>query len=237
MEKKKAEWLKGMQDGIPICLGYIAVSFTFGIVAKTAGLTWLQAVVMSAANLTSAGQLASLSIISAAAGYLEMAMTQLVINLRYCLMSCALSQKLDPDVPLASRMLMAYGVTDEIFGVSVCRAGKLSPYYNYGLISVAMPGWVLGTLLGVISGNIFSQRVVGALSIGIYGMFIAVIIPPAKKDRVLAGLIGAAMAASWLFTRLPVLREISSGFRIIILTLVLAGAAAVLFPVKEEREE
>lgn len=236
MEKNRLSWLNGMRDGIPICLGYIAVSFTFGIVAGNAGLTALQAVVMSAANLTSAGQLASLGIIGAGAGFLEMAVTQLVINLRYCLMSCSLSQKLGPEVPLSHRLLVAYGVTDEIFGVSVLKAGRLSPYYNYGLISVAMPGWVLGTFLGVASGNIFPDRIVGALSIGIYGMFIAVIVPPAKENRILAGLVISAMAVSWIFTKLPVLNGISTGFKIILLTVVIAGAAAVLFPVREEEK-
>lgn len=234
MEKNRLSWINGMKDGIPICLGYIAVSFTFGIVARNAGLTPLQAVVMSAANLTSAGQLASLGIIGAGAGFLEMAVTQLVINLRYCLMSCALSQKLGAEAPLFHRLFVAYGVTDEIFGVSVLKAGRLSPYYNYGLISVAMPGWVLGTFLGVVSGNVFPDRIVGALSIGIYGMFIAVIVPPAKENRILAGLVIFAMAVSWCFTKIPAVSGISSGFKIILLTVVIAGAAAVLFPVREE---
>ena len=139
---------KGLHDGIPIGLGYLAVSFTFGIMAAGAGLTAPEAVLMSFTNLTSAGQFAGLGIIQAGGSLLEMAAAQLIINLRYCLMSCALSQKFSPDMPFLHRFFVSYGVTDEIFGVSVCRQGELSPFYNYGLMGTAVPGWTLGTLLG-----------------------------------------------------------------------------------------
>lgn len=224
----------GLKDGVPIGLGYLAVSFTFGIMARGAGLDTWQAVAMSFTNLTSAGQFAALGIIQAGAPFVEMAVTQLIINLRYCLMSCSLSQKLESGIPSFHRFLMAYGVTDEIFGVSVCRPGMLSPFYNYGLICVAVPGWTLGTLLGAISGDLLPARLLSALNVALYGMFLAVVIPPAKGNRILTGVILASMALSFLFTRIPSLDHISSGFKIIILTIMIAGAAAILFPVKEE---
>lgn len=237
MNERKTEFRAGMIDGIPIGLGYLAVSFTFGIMAADAGLTVPEAVVLSFTNLTSAGQFAGLGVIQAGAAYAEMALTQLVINLRYCLMSCSLSQKLSPDMPFFHRFLMAYGVTDEIFGVSVCREGCVTPWYSYGLMSAAVPGWTIGTLLGAVSGSLLPQRVLSALSVALYGMFLAVILPPARKNKVLMGMILVSMAASFLFAKLPVLSGISSGFKIIILTVLIAGGAAFLFPVKEVAED
>lgn len=227
---------QGMTDGIPIALGYMAVSFTFGIMAKDAGLTAFQAVLLSLTNLTSAGQFAGLGIIVASSSYLEMAFTQLVINLRYCLMSCALSQKLDLKAPFFHRFFIAYGNTDEIFGICSCREGKLDPFYCYGAISVASPGWAFGTFLGVLSGSILPARILSALGVALYGMFIAVIIPPAKTDKIIRGIVLASMAVSFVFTIIPVLNQISSGFRIILLTLLIAGTAAVLFPIKSEED-
>lgn len=150
MNQQKRPFYSGLIHGIPIGLGYLAVSFTFGIMAVSSGLSVFQSVLISLTNLTSAGQFAGLGIITAGSSYLEMAAVQLVINLRYCLMSCSLSQKLDHKMPLFHRFLMAYGVTDEIFGVSVCHPGTLSPFYSYGLMSAAVPGWTLGTLLGAL---------------------------------------------------------------------------------------
>ena len=199
MNEKISQFKAGLKDGIPIGLGYLAVSFTFGIMTKGAGLTTLEAVVLSFTNLTSAGQFAGLGIITAGSSLVEMAMAQLIINLRYCLMSCSLSQKLDSHMPFFHRFLMSYGVTDEIFGVSVCKSGLLS-----------------------------------ALNVALYGMFLAVVIPPARENKVLRMVILVSMALSFLFTQIPVLRDISSGFKIIILTFIVAGSAAVLFPVKEE---
>ena len=224
----------GFKDGIPICLGYIAVSFTFGIMAKKVGISIFDAVLISLTNVTSAGQFAGLSLFASTASYIEMAITQLIINLRYCLMSCALSQKIDPEAPLFHRFLIAYGVTDEIFGVTVCKGGKLSPFYSYGVIFISVFGWVFGTFLGILSGNILPARVVSALSVALYGMFLAIIIPPARNNRVLAGVVVISMAASFLFDKTPGLRNISSGFRIIIITLIIAGIAAYFFPVKED---
>lgn len=234
MRDKRIWFARGLRDGIPISLGYFAVAFTMGIAAKNAGVSAWQATLMSATNNTSAGQFAALGLIASGASYLEMAAIQLIINLRYCLMSCALAQKLDPKAPLFYRFFLAYGVTDEIFGVSIGVDGKLNPFYSYGLISAAAPGWALGTYLGVAMGNVLPVNIVSALSVALYGMFIAVIVPPSKKDGILAGLIAVSMAASLVLTYLPLLRVISSGFRIIILTVVIAGTAAVLFPVKKD---
>lgn len=235
---KRRDYFKaGLRDGFPICLGYIAVSFTFGIMGKNAGISVWEAVLISAMNVTSAGQFAGLSLITAQASYLEIAVTQLVINLRYCLMSCALSQKFDAHMPFFHRFLISYGVTDEIFGVTVSTEGKLSPFYAYGVIGIAVPGWIFGTFLGILSGNILPARVISALSVALYGMFIAIIIPPARNNKVLSGIILISMALSLVFTFAPLLREISSGFRIIILTLLIAGAAAALFPIEEDDRE
>lgn len=227
----------GVKDGIPICLGYIAVSFTFGIMAGNAGISVLQAVLISATNLTSAGQFAGLSLITASASYMEMAVTQLIINLRYCLMSCALSQKFQAKMPFFHRFFIAYGVTDEIFGVSVSKEEKLSPFYSYGIIFISTSGWVLGTFLGTLSGTLLPARVVSALSVALYGMFIAIIIPPSRDNKIVAGVVITSMIVSLIFTVTPILKTISSGFRIIIITLAIAGIAALLFPIEEETEE
>lgn len=234
---RKINILNGMRDGIPICLGYIAVSFTFGIMARNTGLSVFQAVLISATNLTSAGQFAALGIIGASSSYVEMAFTQLIINLRYCLMSCALSQKFDERTKFYHRFFVAYGVTDEIFAVTVGRPGKLRPAYSYGMIFISAFGWTLGTFLGIVSGSILPERIISALSVALYGMFIAIIIPPAKKDKVIRGIVIISMLLSLAFGYIPVIKEISSGFKIIILTVLIAGVAAALFPVKDDVSE
>lgn len=231
------EWYRrGLRDGIPIGLGYLAVSFTLGIAARSDGLTAVQATVMSLLNLTSAGQFAGLTVIAAGASYLEMAASQLIINLRYLLMSCALSQKIAPETPMWQRLALGYTITDEIFGISVGAADRLNPFYSFGAVTVAAPGWALGTCLGVILGNVLPARIVSALSVALYAMFLAVILPPARRSRVLAGVVVLSMAASLLFSRLPILSAVSSGMKIIVLTVLIAGGAALLFPVKEEAD-
>ena len=231
------EWRRGLRDGIPIFLGYAAVSFSFGILAKKAGLTPFQATLMSGTNLTSAGQFAALGAIASAAPYLETAALQLVINLRYSLMSCALAQKLDERMPFFHRLLMSAGVTDEIFGVSVSVGGRLSPFYFYGLVMAAWPGWAFGTLLGVVAGNVMPASLLSALGVALYGMFIAIIVPPSRKNGVIAGLVALSMLASALFGWLPGLREMSAGFKVIVLTVALAGLAAFFFPLKEVADD
>lgn len=228
------QFRNGLRDGIPIALGYFAVSFTLGITAKNAGLTALQAMLASFTLNASAGEFAGFTLIAAGASYLEVAVMEFVANARYLLMSCSLSQKLSPDTPLWQRLLIGYDVTDEIFGISIAVPGKLHPYYTFGAIAIAVPGWSIGTYLGVLMGNILPANVVSALSVGLYGMFIAIIIPPARKSRIVAGVVTISMAASFAFTHLPIISDISSGVRTIILTVLISALAALLFPVKED---
>ncbi len=227
---------QGVRDGLPIAIGYFAVAFTFGIASKPFGLDALQAAFMSFTNMTSAGQFAALGIIGSGGSLVEMALTQLIINLRYCLMSCAVSQHLPDGLPYYHRFLMAYVVTDEIFGVSI-RQKLIWPCYIYGMLAVTVPGWTCGTALGVLTGKVLPLRLISALSVALYSMFIAVIVPAAKDSKVLACLIPLAMLVSSAFNLLPVLRDISYGSRIIILTVSLSLAAAYFFPVHEEEEE
>ena len=236
MDHKK-NFLSGMRDGIPIALGYFAVSFSLGIACRNIGMTAVESTVMSLTNLTSAGEFAALSIIVAGAGYWEMALSQLVINLRYMLMSAAMSQKLAPDTPFYHRLLVGYGVTDEIFGISINVPGRLDPFYTYGAVSIASPAWALGTCLGVVLGNVLPDRIVVALSVALYGMFIAIILPPARKDKILALLVLVSMAASWAFPLVPFLSGISGGMKIILLTVVISFIAALLFPRPADTQE
>ena len=165
------------------------------------------------------------------------AIMEVVVNARYLLMSCALSQKLAPDTSFLHRMLIGYGLTDEVFGISMAQEGYLSPWYSYGAFGVAVAGWTAGSALGVLVGNILPDRAVYALSVGLYGMFLAIIVPPARKNRFLCGLIVVSMAASALFAALPLLSELSEGVRIILLTVLLSAGAALLRPVRDEAED
>ncbi len=234
---RRKVFLKGARDGIPMMLGYLAVSFSFGILAVKAGLTEGQSILMSALNLTSAGQFASLSIIAASGGYVELALSQFIINLRYALMSFSLSQKFDGKAHWLHRCAAAFGNTDEIFALASAVKGEVSPWYIYGMMAVAVPGWVTGTALGAIAGNVLPLRVLSALGVALYAMFCAIIIPPARKNRVLAVIILCAMGASVFFTFAPLLRDISSGTRVIILTVAIAAIAALARPVKEEEKQ
>ena len=228
----KQNFLQGMKNGIPICLGYFAVSFAFGIQAADINLSPFQAGLLSLLNVTSAGQFAGLAVIASAGSYIEMAILQAIVNLRYLLMSAALSQKLTPETPTFHRLGIAYGVTDEIFGISVMRKGALSPYFSYGATLVSVFGWVSGTVLGASAGAILPQRLISALGIALYGMFIAIIIPPAREQRPVLITVVAGMVAATIFTYAPVLRALSGGMRIIIVTVIVAGAAAYIWPVE-----
>ena len=223
---------RGLRHGIAVALGYFAVSFTFGMEAVTNGLSIWQAALISLTNVTSAGQFSGLGIISTGGTYLELALTQLIINLRYCLMSFSLSQKLDKTAPNWHRYTMAYSVTDEIFALDASQTGVLSPSYHYGITSIAVPGWVLGTIVGAVSGSLLPAFVMSALGIAIYGMLLAIIIPPAKKNHTVLIVVLSAMGISFLFTVLPVLKQITSGFVIILTTVSVAGIAAKLKPIE-----
>ena len=237
MDSNQVCFRRGMRDGMPIALGYFAVAFTLGIAAKNAGFSAVQAMVESLTNNASAGEYAVFPLAAAGAGYWEVSVMTLVANARYLLMSCSLSQKLSPDTPLYHRMLIAFDVTDEIFGISIAFPGRLNPWYTYGAVAVAIPGWGLGTLLGVIVGNVLPLRLVSALSVGLYGMFLAIIVPPARKDRVVLGLVLLSFAASLAAARWSLLAGISSGIKTILLTVVISLLAAVLFPLKNAGEE
>ena len=233
----RQEFIQGMQAGIPIGMGYLAVAFTLGITARSIGLTPIQATVMSFACHASAGQFAAMNIIVSSAGFLEMAVTSLIVNLRYLLLSSSLSQKISSKTPFFHRFIMAFFVTDEIFGISAARTGYVNPFYMYGAALIAAPSWELGTFLGASLGSILPVSIGNAMNVALYGMFLAIIIPPARKNRFLAGLVLLSMAASLLFSVAPVLSQISEGIRIIILTVVIAGLAAVLRPIKPEEEK
>ena len=231
------EFRSGVHHGIPVGLGYFFVSFTLGIAAKQTGLSSIQAALMSLSIHASAGEFAALGIIAAGAGYWEMALTEIIVNLRYLLMSCSLSQKLSSSMRFFHRFLIAFDITDEIFAVSVSRPGKLNPFFTYGMMIVASPGWVFGTFIGAAAGGILPAVVTGAMSIALYGMFISVVIPSARKDKIIAGIVVVSMLLSGAFSLIPVIKDISSGFKIIILTVIISAAAAILFPVKEEESE
>ena len=224
----------GLRDGIPIAAGYFSVSFTFGMLAVQDGMSPFHAVLICLLNLTSAGQFAGLTVIVSGASLLEMALTQLVINIRYALMSVSLSQKLDSSVKTFQRMLIAYGNTDEIFAVASSKPGSVGSRYMYGLIFLPVLGWVGGTLTGAVASTLLPAAVISALGVALYGMFIAIVVPVAKESREVLIVVGAALVFSTAFYYLPVLQEISSGFTIIICTVAAAGIGAVLFPVKEE---
>ena len=228
---------KGIAGGIPIALGYFAVSFTFGIAAVKAGIGPLTAALISLTNVTSAGQFAGLTIIIASGSLWEMALSQLIINLRYSLMSLSISQKLAPTLPLWHRFLMAFGMTDEIFGISAVQKDPLAPSFMYGAMAVAIPGWVLGTLVGGLAGTLLPAFLLSALGVAIYGMFLAIIIPPAKKDPAVFLVLILAMSLSCLFKFLPLLNQVSSGFVIIIVTVAVAGLMAWLKPIEEDLDD
>lgn len=230
--ENRSEFLRGMRHGWPIGVGYFGVAFALGIAARNAGFSALQAGVMSAVCTASAGEFAGVTVAAASGTFLEMALIELVVNARYLLMSCALTQKLSPKLGTLHRMILANFVTDEIFGLSVSVPGTLNPFYSYGVISVSWPGWIAGTVLGVIMGNVLPANVVSALSVGLYGMFLAIIIPPTRTNHVLAGLVPVSMAISWIFTKLndAGILPLSSGNRIILLTVAISLAATALFP-------
>ena len=234
--KKQNTYLEGLIDGLPIGLGYLSVAFAFGIFACSSGLSILEALLISMLNVTSAGQLAAVPIIVSLGSYIELILTQLVINLRYSLMSTSLSQKLDRGVRTIDRFIIAFVNTDEVFAVSVGKGRLLSRSYLYGLITAPYIGWALGTLIGAISGNILPTIVISSLGIAIYGMFIAIVVPEARDNKftLLAALL--ALIFSILFYYTPYLSKIPKGFVIIIVATLSAALFAIIAPIKEEEE-
>ena len=231
----KSKFLRGITHGIPICLGYLSVSFGFGILAVKAGLSVFQASVISAANLTSAGQKAGLDVIAAGGAIIEMILLQLTINIRYSLMALSLSQKLDKSFTTPHRFLASYGITDEIFAVCSAQKEPLTPAYMYGMIFIAAVGWVTGTALGAAAGELLPAAVSTAMEIVLYGMFIAIVIPPAKKQHgvLFAAVIAAALSVMFKFA-VPALSE---GFAMMISAITSALLTALIFPVRDEEGE
>ena len=236
-KSNKKLFIQGLKDGLPIGFGYFAVAFSLGVIAKDAGLSAFQGFLASALCSASAGQYVAFTLIAANASYLEVAVATFVANARYMLMSCALSQKASPELPMRHRLLSSMYITDELFGISIARKEGFSHVYHYGAALTAVPMWATGTALGVIAGNMLPVSAVSALSVALYGMFMAVFIPPAKKDKIIAGLVIISFAMSFIAGKLPFIRDIAEGTRTIILTVIIAGAAAVLFPRKDEEEE
>ena len=228
------EFRKGLRLGIPIGLGYLGVSFAFGMKAVSAGITVLQAVLISATNLTSAGQVAALPLMASGASLAEMALTQLTINLRYALMSLSLSRKLDGSMGTLQRLVYSYANTDEIFAVASSQPEKVGKFFLYGLMVMPWLGWTLGTLLGAAAGTLLPEFVRSALGIALYGMFLAIILPPARKQKPVRAVVAAAVLLSVAFRYIPGLSSVSPGFAIIICAVAAAALGAALFPVKEE---
>ena len=235
--ENRPAFLLGMKHGIPIGLGYFAVAFSLGIAAKRAGVSPVQGFLTSILCHASAGEYMGFTLIAAGAGYVEMALATFVANARYLLMSTAMSQRLGPGLPFAHRLLLGFGITDELFGISVMRQGYLNPYYTYGATVAALPLWATGTMLGILAGNLLPAVLVSAFGVALYGMFLAVIVPPAKQSRVILLLIPICFAASYIAGVIPYVKTLSKGTRTIILTVVIASAAALLFPVKEDAED
>lgn len=228
----KKDFTRGMRHGIPIMLGYLSVSFGFGILAIQKNLSILAAVGISVTNLTSAGQVAGVGVIAAGGSLIEMILCQIVINLRYSLMSLSLSQKLDSSFTLPHRLIAAYGVTDEIFALASTQPEPLKPAYMYGLIFTPFIGWSAGTLLGATAGNLLPASVTTAMSLMLYGMFIAIIIPPAKKSRRILFVI--LLSASFSVLLKFLLPMIGDGFAVIIAALAGSMITAALFPIEEK---
>jgi len=233
MELQNDNFKKGLRDGIPICLGYLSVSFAFGISAVNMGLSVLEAVLISMFNLTSAGQLAGAPIIAAFGSLWELAATQVVINLRYSLMSVSLSQKLGKNVRFFDRLWIAFCNTDEIFAVASGNKGAVGKRYMLGLSLTPYFGWALGTLLGAVAGDILPEIVASSLGVALYCMFIAIVVPPCKKSRPTLMCVLLAVALSCVFNYVPALKAIGDGFIIIICTVAASLLFALVAPVKD----
>ena len=231
---RKREFCEGIKAGIPVCLGYFSVSFGFGAMAVAQGLSLWEAVLISASNLTSAGQFAGLTVITAGAAIIELILTQLVINSRYALMGLALGQRLGPSVGTLPRLAMAFFDTDEVFALGMARPGKLTARFFLGAGLIAALGWTMGTACGALAGSLLPMSVRLSLGALLYGMFIAIVVPQARQEKPLLICMGLALVFSCLFTWLPGLKEVSGGLAIVLCTVAAAAICALLFPIKEE---
>ncbi|MBE7009951.1 MAG: AzlC family ABC transporter permease [Ruminococcaceae bacterium] len=236
MMQEENSFVKGIKDGLPICFGYISVAFAFGIFSVENGLRVIEALLISMTNVTSAGQLAAVPIMVSGGTLLELAVAQLVINLRYALMSVSLSQKLGSSMRMLDRFIVSFVNTDEVFAVASSQPKRVGRRYLYGLILPPFVGWSLGTLLGACAGHVLPGAVTSALGVAIYAMFIAIVIPQ-TKNKATAGCVLLSIALSCAFAFLPVLKEVQSGFAIIICAAVASAIFAFLAPVTQLGEE
>lgn len=228
------DFKRGLRDGVPICLGYFAVSFAFGLLAVDSGCSIFEAVLISLTNLTSAGQFAGITVIAQAGSLIELAVTQTVINARYMLMSIAISQKVDEDFHGIWRWILGFGITDEVFATAIQGSGTIRRNYFGGLICLPIVGWTGGTLCGAILGNVLPVILTNAFGVALYGMFIAVVVPKSREDHHVLFAVLIALILSMLLRYMPVFSGISSGFAIIICAVIASVAGAVIFPVEEE---
>lgn len=235
--KESNSFKKGIIDGLPICFGYLSVAFAFGIFATGSGLNIMQALLISMTNVTSAGQLAAVPIMTGGGTLIEMAVSQLVINMRYALMSVSLSQKFGKSISLFDRFVIAFVNTDEVFAVASSKYGTVGKKYMYGLILMPYLGWSVGTFLGAAAGNVLPQSIISALGIAIYGMFAAIVIPEAKKDRSTALCAGFAIVLSCIFEFVPMLKGIPGGFTIIICAAMASALFAIIAPIDVTEDE
>ena len=236
-DNNRSIFVQGFRAGIPIAIGYFAVSFSLGITARDCGFNAFQGFLASMTSYASAGQYIGFTMFASKAGLIQLIIMTLITNARYLLMGIALNQKVKEGTPLRHRLMIGLTITDEIFGVTIARPGYAHPYFGLGCLSVAMTLWSLGTAAGIAVGNILPMRAVSAMSVALFGMFLASIIPPVKKDKIIGVFIAISFAMSFGASRLPAFESISSGNRTIILTVIISAAAALLFPRKNEDPE
>lgn len=234
---KKSEYKDGFRKGIPIGAGYLAVSFSFGIWAVSSGVPVWLTTLTSASNLTSAGQFAGVGLMVAGASLIEIGLSVFIINIRYMLMSLALTQKLQPGIKLYQKLIFGFGVTDEVFAIASTREREITAHYMYGLITTPIIGWTLGTFLGAALGNILPPRLGDAMGIALYAMFVAIIIPPAKKNLSIFGAIAISVAVTCFIKYVPFCHKITEGFAMIIATFAGAGIMAWLKPIDEGEQK
>ncbi len=232
---RNQEFKEGIRDGLPICLGYISVSMAFGLTAVKAGIPIWAAVAMSLSNVTSAGQFAGVNLLLAQSSYIELMVTTFIINIRYFLMSISVSQKLEDKFGIKERLVASFGITDEVFAVSTQREKELTFPYMLGLILTPIAGWTVGTFIGAVATTLLPEMLTDAMGIMLYGMFIAIIVPPAREHKNVLIAVVLAIVASYAFTYVPVLSQISGGWSVIIITVGVSALAAWLFPIKEEQ--
>lgn len=227
-------WQGGLRDGFPLAIAYFTLSFAFGIFASNHNIGSFESFLISLTNVTSAGQFVGVTLIAKKISFIEMALTQLILNSRYLIMSCSVSQKYDSDLPLIHRCLVSLAITDEIFGMVSCQKGKVSPFYTYGIMCMTTSSWCLGTICGCISGSLLSPTLTSALHFVLYCLYFAIIIPPSKTDKAVRYVCIASIIIAVIFSYLPYIKTIQPGIRILIITLIVSSIAAVLKPVEKD---